>query len=156
MRQLKKYTFLEALEKLRKYCAYQERCHQEVRNKMYSWGFGAEDMDRACVQMMEENMLNEERYAKAIASGKFRAKGWGKKKITMALKQKGISPYLVKSSIGQIDEADYEKKLTTLLEKKAISLKAEHPQVKKQKLARYAIGKGYEPDLVWKVVGEIG
>ena len=150
MPQLKKYTFSEALEKLRKYCAY-----QEVRNKMYSWGFGAEDMDRACVKMMEENMLNEERYAKAIASGKFRAKGWGKKKITMALKQKGISPYLVKASIGQIDEGDYEKKLATLLEKKAQSLKAEHPAIKKQKLARFAMGKGYEPDLVWKVVAEL-
>jgi regulatory protein len=155
MPRLKKYTFTEALDKLRKYCAYQERCHQEVRNKMYSWGFGAEDMDGACVKMMEENMLNEERYAKAIASGKFRAKGWGKKKITMALKQKGISPYLVKTSIGQIDDTDYEKKLTILLEKKALTLKAEHPQIKKQKLARFAMGKGYEPDLVWKVIGNL-
>src|SRR5690349_1860622 len=125
MQRLKRYTFTEALEKLRKYCAYQERCHQEVRNKMYAWGFGAEEMDRACVQMMEENMLNEERYAKAIASGKFRAKGWGKKKITQALKLKGISPYLVKTSLGQINESDYEKKLAALLEKKAHGLKTE-------------------------------
>lgn len=148
----KKYTFSEALARLRKYCAYQERCHREVRNKMWTWGFGAEDMDRACVQLMEEGMLNEERYAKALAGGKFRTKGWGKKKIILALKQKGISPYLVKSSIKEIDDADYEKKLMVLLQKKNRTLAGENYLVKKQKLARYGIGKGYEPEMVWKAV----
>src|SRR5687767_12827021 len=118
MLRLKKYNFPEALERLRKYCAYQERCHKEVRDKMWGWGFGGEEMDKACVQLMEEGMLNEERFAKALVGGKFRTKGWGRKKLTLALKQKGISPYLVKSSMKEIDEEDYQKKLGVLLEKK--------------------------------------
>ena len=149
----KKYTFTDAVGKLRKYCAYQERCHKEVRDKMWGWGFGAEEMDRACVQLMEEGLLNEERYAKALAGGKFRTKGWGRRKILEMLKQKGISPYLVKTSMKEIADEDYEKKLSALIAKKANSLKGEQPIMRKQKLARYAIGKGYEPELVWKVVG---
>jgi regulatory protein len=152
---LKKYTFSDALIRLRKYCAYQERCHQEVRNKMWTWGFGAEDMDRACVQLIEEGMLNEERYAKALAGGKFRTKGWGKKKIVVALKQKGISEYLVKTSMKEIEDSEYEKKLLALLQKKQKTLAGERPLTRKQKLARFGIGKGYEPELVWKVVAAI-
>jgi regulatory protein len=151
----KKYTFSEALGRLRKYCAYQERCHQEIRNKLWSWGFNAEDMDRACVQLMEEGMLNEERYAKALAGGKFRTKGWGRRKILETLKHKGISPYLVKASMKEINDEDYEKKLHTLLEKKAHSLRGEQPIVRKQKLARFAIGKGYETELVWRILANI-
>lgn len=122
---------------------------------MWSWGFGAEDMDRACVQLMEVGLLNEERYARSLAGGKFRTKGWGRRKIVESLKQKGISPYLVKASMEEIAEDDYEKKLSVLLEKKAQKLKGEKDLVRKQKLARYAIGKGYEPELVWRVVGSI-
>ncbi|MCX6352570.1 MAG: RecX family transcriptional regulator [Bacteroidetes bacterium] len=75
MRPLKKYNFPEALQKLRKYCAYQERCHQEVRKKLAEWGFDNEDKDKIIVQLMEEGFLNEERYAKAIVRGKLRQKG---------------------------------------------------------------------------------
>lgn len=152
----KKYNFPEALQKLRRYCAYQERCHADVRKRLYEWGFSGEDMDKMSVQLMEDGLLNEERYAKAIAGGKFRQKGWGRKKIVQALKGKGISAYLLKESLKEIDEADYEKKLKMLLEKKANLMKGETPLVKKQKLARFAIGKGYEPELVWGVIAKMG
>lgn len=149
----KKYNFTEALQRLRRYCAYQERSHQEVQKKLWEWGFDKEDSDKICVQLIEENFLNEERFAKAIAGGKFRTKGWGKNKIVMALKSKGISPNLVKASLKEIDQATYRKKLQEILEKKDKSLKAEILHVRKQKLARYALGKGYEPDIVWELIG---
>lgn len=148
----KKYNFTEALQRLRRYCAYQERCHQEVRKKLWDWGFDAEDMDKVSSQLIEEGFLNEERFAKAVAGGKFRTKGWGKKKITEALKQKGVSAYLVNSSLKEIDEKEYRQKLKELLEKKERSLKGETILAKKQKLARYAISKGYEPELVWELL----
>jgi regulatory protein len=149
----KKYNFTEALQRLRRYCAYQERSHQEVRKKLWDWGFDKEDTDKVCVQLIEENFLNEERFAKAIAGGKFRTKGWGKNKIVMALKSKGVSPNLVKASLKEIDQAAYRKKLQEILEKKDKSLKAEILPVRKQKLARFALGKGYEPDIVWELIG---
>ena len=151
----KKYNFTEALQRLRRYCAYQERSHQEVRKKLWDWGFDREDTDKVCVQLIEENFLNEERFAKAIASGKFRTKGWGKNKIVMALKSKGVSPNLVKSSLKEINEEDYRKKLLELLGKKDRTLKAEILPVRKQKLARFALSKGYEPELVWEVIGQM-
>lgn len=145
----KKYNFTEALQRLRRFCAYQERCHQEIRQKARGWGFDAEDTDKLIVQLMEENFLNEERYAKALAGGKFRTKGWGKKKIIESLKQKGISAYLVNASMKEIDKDDYLKKLDELLNKKHKTLKGDTPIAQKQKLARFAFGKGYESELVW-------
>ena len=151
----KKYNFTEALQRLRKYCAYQERCHQEVKNKLYEWGFDSEDSGRVIVQLMEERMINEERYTKAIIGGKFRQKGWGRVKITQALKAKGIVNNLIDYSMNEIDEVEYKKKLKSILLKKLGTLKAENDTIKKQKLARFGISKGYESDLVWAVVKEI-
>jgi regulatory protein len=150
----KKYNFTEALQRLRKYCAYQERCHQEVRQKARGWGFDTEDTDKLIVQLMEENFLNEERYAKALAGGKFRTKGWGKKKIVETLKQKGISTYLVNTSMKEIDSEDYLQKLDELMLKKQKTLKGEQPIVQKQKLARFALSKGYESELVWEWINK--
>ncbi len=151
----KKYNFTEALQRLRKYCAYQERCHQEVKNKLYEWGFDSEDSGRVIVQLMEERMINEERYAKAIIGGKFRQKGWGKIKIVQALKAKGIVSNLINYSMKEIDEAEYEKKLKGILLKKLDLLKSETLLVKKQKLARFAISKGYESEMVWAAINEL-
>lgn len=151
----KKYNFIEALQKLRRYCAYQERSHQEVKRKLYEWGFDSDDSAKVIVQLMEESLLNEERFAKAIAGGKFRQKGWGKRKITENLKSKGINDKLISISLKEIDPAAYEKKLILLLEKKLDALKGEHLLAKKQKLARFGISKGYEPELVYKVISQL-
>lgn len=152
----KKYNFTEALQRLRRYCAYQERCHQELKKKLWDWGFDAEDSGRVISQLIEEGFLNEERYAKAIAGGKFRVKGWGKRKITESLKQKGISSaYLLKTAMKEITEEDYENKLLQLLQKKRDSLKAETPPVRRQKLVRYGLGKGYEQELIWRLVNRL-
>ena len=148
----KKYNATEALQRLRRYCAYQERCHQEVKQKLWDWGFDALDSGNVISQLISENFLNEERYAKAVAGGKFRTKGWGKRKIIDNLKQKGISEYLLNASMKEIPEEDYNARLQELLNKKANSLRNEPPLQLKQKLARYAITKGYEPELVWEAI----
>jgi regulatory protein len=153
---LKKYNFTEALQKLRRYCAYQERCHREVKTKLWDWGFNSEESGSIIVQLMEENFLNEERFAKAITGGRFRQKGWGKNKITAALKTKGILPNLIASSLKEINPDDYLKTLKALLLKKSTTLKETNPQIKVQKLARFAISKGYEPELVWENVKDMG
>ena len=151
----KKYNFTEALQRLRRYCAYQERCHKEVQQKLYDWGFDREDSGRVIVQLMEEKFINEERYAKAIVGGKFRVKGWGKNKIVATLKSKGIVSNLINSSLNEINEEDYANTLQKLLVKKLASLKGETKLVQRQKLARFAMGKGYESELVWKLVNDI-
>lgn len=105
---------------------------------------------------MEEGFLNEERFAKALAGGKFRTKGWGKKKIEEQLKQKGVSGYLVKTSLQtEINAEQYREKLKAILEKKLYMLRAENALTKKQKAARFAMTKGYEPELVWNVLAEL-
>jgi regulatory protein len=152
---LKKYNFTEVLQKLRRYCAYQERSHQEVKRKLYEWGFDADDSAKVIVQLMEESLLNEERFAKAVAGGKFRQKGWGRRKITQSLKAKGINEKLIAASLKEIDTEAYEKKLSVLLEKKMDTLKGEHYLGKKQKLSRFGISKGYEPELVYKIIQQL-
>lgn len=147
-----KYNRAEALQRLRRYCAYQERCHQEVRNKLKEWHLYYSEAEQVLTQLIEEGFLNEERFAKAFAGGKFRTKGWGRQKIVNVLKQKGISPYLINTSMKEIDAPDYSKKLEQLLQKKKLSLKDDKPMNQKQKLARFAMGKGYESEMVWNVV----
>ena len=150
-----KYGQPIALQKLRKYCAYQERCHQEVKTKVLSWNFHYRVAEQLVVKLIEEGFLNEERYAKAFVGGKFRQKGWGRIKIVNALKQKGISPYLINSSLKEIGGDDYQTKLELLLKKKMPTLKAENEWVMKQKLARFALTKGFESEMVWQVINSM-
>jgi regulatory protein len=104
---------------------------------------------------MEEKLLNEERYARAIAGGKFRQKGWGRRKIANRLKSKGVNEKLINISLKEIDEKDYERRLLQILDKKKSSLQGRHPAVIKQKLMRYAISRGYETELVYMMMEKI-
>jgi regulatory protein len=155
LKQTPKYERSIALQKMRKYCAYQERCHLEAKQKLYSWFMYGSDVEQIISQLIEEGFLNEERFAKAIAGGKFRQKGWGRKKIENTLKQKGISSYLITSSMKEIDGKEYVKKLEQLLNKKKETLKPESMMLQKQKLGRFAISKGYEGEMVWGMVNEM-
>lgn len=145
-----KYTPNEALQKLRKYCSFQERCHQEVKQKLFSWGLYGEDIGNIMVQLIEENYLNEERYAKSLAGSKFRQKGWGKNLIRQRLLQKGVTEPLLQLALEEVKDADYEEKLHKLLLKKKKIIKEDNPLLLKQKLARFAISKGYESEIVWQ------
>jgi len=145
----KKYlTKEQALQKLKHYCAYQERCHSEVKEKLYNLGVWKKEHDEIIASLIEENYLNEERFAIAFAGGRFRIKQWGRVKIKYELKQKQVSDYSIKKALKQIDETDYLKVLTKLAKEKYTSLKSEQHLIRKKKTINYLIGKGFEMELV--------
>lgn len=150
----KQHTKEQALQKLKHYCAYQERCHSEVKEKLYQLGVWKKEHDEIISTLIEENYLNEERFAIAFAGGKFRVKQWGRVKINYELKQKGVSEYCIKKGLKQIGEEDYLKVLKELAEKKQASLKGEQYLVRKKKTMDYLMGRGFEGELVRGVLGK--
>jgi regulatory protein len=148
----KQITKEQALQKLKHYCAYQERCHSEVKEKLYNLGAWKKDHDEIIATLIEENYLNEERFALAFAGGKFRVKQWGRVKIKYELKQKQVSEYCIKKSLKQIDEEEYIKVLNKLAKDKYTSLKSEQYLIRKKKTMDYLITKGFEMDLIRRVV----
>lgn len=139
----------QALQKAKHFCAYQERSHSEVKEKLYGFGLYKNDVEELMSLLIEENYLNEERFAIAFAGGKFRVKQWGKVKIKYELQQKKVSAYCIKKALAEIDEADYEKCLQKLAEAKLATLKSEkNIFVKKTKLKNYLMQKGYESNLI--------
>ncbi len=145
-------TKSEALALLQKYCAYQDRCHQEVRSKLLSLQIYGDDLEDIMVDLISENFLNEERFAKSYARGKFRLKHWGRKKIERELKLRNISVYCIKKGMEEIEEEAYQQKLEELVSKKAKAVKEKDSFIKRKKVAVYLINKGYESPLVWETV----
>ncbi|ARK10488.1 regulatory protein RecX [Fibrivirga algicola] len=143
----------DALRKAASFCAYQERTQQEVRKRLDAWDIYGDDAEEIIAELITQGFLSEERFATAFAGGKFRIKGWGKRKITQELAQRGITGYNLNKALAEIKPDDYRGKLTDLLEKKRRQVRDDNPLVVKQKLARYALSKGYEPALVWEVLG---
>lgn len=144
-----------AILKLRHYCAYQERCHSEVKSKCIEIGLRGAEIDEAIAALISDNFLNEERFARAFAGGKFRTKQWGRKKILMELKQRQISAYCIKKGMEEIDGDDYDKTLNTLAAKKYASLRGEQYLKRKYKTMQYLLQKGYEPELIQDAVEQI-
>ena len=143
----------EAKRKAANYCAYQERTQQEVRNKLYELGLYKDEVENVLTELITENYVNEERYAKAFAGGKFRVKHWGKMKILHALKQKNISSYCINRAMEEIPDDDYVEILYKLIDTKSDTLSGD-PFVIKKKIAGYMIGKGFESELVWSAINE--
>lgn len=149
----KKYlTKEQALQKLKHFCAYQERCHSEVKEKLYNLGVWKKDHDEIIASLIEENYLNEERFAIAFAGGKFRIKHWGRIKIKYELKQKQVSDYSIKKALKQIEEDDYIKTLNRLAKEKYASLKSEQYLIRKKKTMDYLLGRGFETGLINKLI----
>jgi regulatory protein len=149
----KKYlTKEEAQQKLKQYCAYQERSHAEVVQKLWDLGIRKAEHDEIVSALIQEDYLNEERFAIQYAGGKFRMKDWGRKKIYYGLKEKQVSTYCITKALKTIDEDDYRKTLHSLAEKKYASLKGEQYLVRKKKTMDYLLQKGYEPELVTGVL----
>jgi len=142
----------EQLEKARKYCAYEERCQQQVRDKLYDWELHREEVEQIISQLITEGFINEERFAKSFARGKFRIKKWGRVKIKYELKKHRITDYCIKSGLQEIDEKEYIRTLQELAEKKSKLIKEKYPIKKKYKLMTFLVGKGFESDLVREVV----
>jgi regulatory protein len=144
----------DARQKIAAYCAYQERTQKEVREKLYDYGLPTPVVEEIIADLISENFINEERFAITYAGGKFRIKKWGKIKIAVGLKAKGVSGYCLSQALQSIDDQDYVFALKQIIQKKNISAKEENIFKKKDMLARHAIAKGYEPEAVWQVINE--
>lgn len=144
----KQLTKEQALQKLKHYCAYQERCHSEVKEKLYQLGVWKRDHDEIIAALIEEKYLNEERFALAFAGGKWRMKQWGKVKIKYELKQKQVSEYSIKKALKQIGEEEYLAVLKKMAAEKYASLKSEQYLVRKKKTMDYLVNRGFERELV--------
>ena len=148
----KQLTKEQALQKLKHYCAYQERCHSEVKSKLYGFGLNTKEVDEILSTLIEENYLNEERFAIAYAGGKFRIKQWGRVRIKHELKQKQVSDYSIKKALSKIDEGAYLEVLNKLTADKYGSLKREQWLVRRKKTIDYLLQKGYESNLVQQAI----
>ena len=151
----KSYSVEEAKRALEKYCAYQERCHKEVEQKLYDLNMIPEAREVIIVHLIEHNFLNEERFAKSYAGGKFRIKKWGKERITRELKFRNISAYNIKSALKEINEDDYSNTFNLLAEKRLSTIKETNPYKRKKKLANYLLYRGWESNLVYKKINEL-
>ncbi|RVU02923.1 regulatory protein RecX [Mucilaginibacter limnophilus] len=141
-----------ALAKAQRYCVYQERSQQEVRNKMYEWGVAGRVIEIVISRLIIENFLNEERFAKQYARGKFNQKHWGKIKIKQGLKLKQVPDVLIKKALLGIDMDDYLRVLQDILTKKASGLKEKDGYKRRYKLQQYAYSRGFESDVILDVL----
>lgn len=147
----------EALSRLQALCAKQDRSHKEIHDKLHEWGIFYNDADQIVGKLIEDNFLNEERYARSYARGKFRMNAWGRRRIVQELKMERVSEYCIRKALTEIREDDYLETLQQVIDKKMSQLdKEEHPSKTKMKAAAYAIGRGFESELVWKLLNFTG
>lgn len=145
----------EVQRKLESFCVYQDRCHKEVEKKLKEYNLIPEAKEKILLHLLEENYLNEERFAKSFARGKFRIKKWGRVRVIRELKFRDISSYNIKTALKEIDENEYIKTLYELVEKKKSLIKETNAFKKKKKIIDHLIYKGFESDLIFKIVNEI-
>ena len=154
-KKIRKLTPHQALVKIQSYCAYQERSHFEVKEKLYSFGLYKNDVDQIMASLIIDNFLNEERFAESYASGKLRIKKWGKNKIKTGLILKKTSEYCIKKALKEIDDDEYLQILKQVIIKRNKLEKEKNPILKKSKVARYAMYRGFEQDLVWDTIRQL-
>ena len=155
MASLQKYTPAQALQKARHYCAYQERCHREVMEKLYGFGLTQAETDHCIATLIEENYLNEERFAVQFAGGKSRMKGWGRQRIERELRQRQVSEYCIKKALATIDTGGYEQQLQKLAEKKWESLAKAARLERERKTRDFLLRKGYSWSELQPVLKEL-
>lgn len=148
----KTLTPAQALLKAQASCAYQERCQQEMRDKLYEWGLYSDAVENIIADLITDNFLNEERFAKAYAGGKFRIKKWGKIKIRIELKKRKISEYCIKKAMQEISDKEYMTTIKQLIAKKSKEIKGGKPQVRNYKIAQFIASKGFEQNLIWDIL----
>ncbi len=144
-----------ARQKLEFYCSYQERCHQEVQEKLYSYELSENERNQIIVHLIEHNFLNEERFARSFARGKFRIKHWGKNRIVIELKQRQISAANIKCGLTEISEEEYQDAFDKLAEKHWETIRETNALKKKKKFCDYLLRKGWESNLVYGKVKEL-
>ena len=145
----------QVLDKMAKYCAYQERCVKDVRDKVKTYDIPEEEKAKILDYLLDNRFVNDERFAKSFVRGKINQNGWGVNKIRFHLIQKGIAKEIIDEALGQTDEEAYRQRLIDILKTKANTVKAASDFEKKRKLAAYAMQKGFEGDLVWEVLKDL-
>ncbi len=151
----KTYTLQEATRKLEHYCAYQERCHQEVRQKLTTMHIIPEAIDIIIVHLLEHNFLNEERFAKTFVSGKLKIKQWGRRRLTYELKKKDVFKVNINQALSEIENEEYVGIFNDLAEKRVNSIKETDKFKKRKKLIDYLLYKGWESHLVYEKANEL-
>jgi regulatory protein len=150
-----KLTLSEATLKLEYYCSYQERCHQEVVQKLFDLGIKSNEVDVIVVHLLQNNFLNEERFARSFARGKFRIKQWGKNRIVNELKQRHISAPNIKYGLTEISDEEYHDTFDKLAQRHWETIKETNVQKKKKKFCDYLLRKGWESNLVYDKLKEL-
>jgi len=150
----KKPSPKEAKVKVARFCAYQERTQQEVRNKLYSYGLRQNEVEALISDLISDNLINEMRFAKAYAGGKFRIKKWGRLKIKQGLAQHNLSEYCIKKAMQEIGEKDYLEILQDLIRKRWKTQREPNLFTKRHKVAKYLISRGFEPEIIWEHLKE--
>jgi regulatory protein len=145
----------EAVLNIQKYCALQERCHQEVRFKLIEHGIYGDLLEELIADLISNDFLNEERFAKTYARGKFRMKNWGRNKIMHELKLRKVSNYCINEALKEIDENDYIQILEKIIEKKITSATFKNQFDRLKKLTDFALSKGYEYEIIQDVIKKI-
>lgn len=151
----KVFTVDEIKRKIEQYCVYQDRCHKEVEQKMREFNLIPEAKEMILLSLMQDNFLDEERFAKSFARGKFRIKNWGKQRIVRELKFRDISAYNIKTALKEIDEQEYLATIYRISENRNQVISETNQYKRKQKLVDFLMRKGFESELIYKVVNEI-
>ncbi len=142
-------------KKLEHYCAYQERCTKDVVSKLKDWNIKDSQIDLIVKKLKEENFLNEERFAKAYARGKFRANKWGRQKIAFELHLKNIPGVLIQAGLREIDDKEYQDVLTRMIVKKKQEIKPEKNLNVREKIITFVNNKGYEMNMILDILNEL-
>lgn len=150
-----KYSQEETWHRISHYCAVQERSTREVSEKLYAWGVRGQDAEKIIDALVDDNFVNNARFAEAFTRSKFNQKKWGKRKISWELRGKGVSDSEVRHALEGIPEAAYRETAKNLIEKKHAELKDEEPRQRKEKLMRYLASKGYESEFLYAFLPEL-
>lgn len=151
----KEYTFDELLHKAASYCSISEHCISDVEEKLKVWGVQKEDIDKIIKHLIKQDFINEKRYSRAFVRDKFGMNKWGKIKISLSLREKGIEKELITDAINAIDEGEYEEQLARLLKNKLHTIKYEYEYEKQGKLFRFAQSRGFESNVIERVLRRI-
>lgn len=153
--QKKPLTPDQVLDKMAKYCAYQERCVKDVKDKLKTFDIPEEEKTKILDYLLDNRFANDDRFAKAFVRGKVNQSGWGVNKIRFHLIQKGIDKDIIDEALGQTDNEVYRQRLIDILKTKSKTIKADSDFEKKRKLAAYAMQKGFEGNLIWEVMKDL-
>jgi len=152
---MKEADFEQLKKKLAKYCAWQERCSDDVNKKLINLGASKHDMEKIVKWLTDEKYINDSRFAASFARGKFNNNNWGKNRIIAELRARNLDEQIIRDALNEIEENDYLNTIKELALRKWKEIKTDDPFVKKQKTAAFLVNKGYETDLVFRILGKI-